>query len=407
VTTDVTTLLSVSRVFSNIDLGITVRSAQSAFDEDVCGLIVDWLRDLISCRVGGDAGVFRELLASVFFGRPGEGHASRLETLMVYEARMWKKARLSLREILIGLIVHDLPTKTEIGIEFARVYPRLVDSFLLTDREPDNSILWFSVQIFTVPSVASYLVSHHDFLSLIVAILYSFFTEQLDTNRRHFILPPERHVGTIDPDSIAFKHKRYFHLLGDLGHIVANSSVQATVSREPRFLEEFATFLDLFTGMNPTTRAVVQHVEYESDVWVTAFNLTIQLAKTCRTFGEVFRKAAPDQMAVAIKLMIARIAARLGASRNESVVERHTVVLGPTTTTAIRFVVEKDPISFHHPLNWLLAEILKNVEALDDNALQRHGVAPSFRELVISIVSELGTTFMTVVEPALRGRSSR
>jgi E3 ubiquitin-protein ligase UBR1 len=404
VTTDVMTLLNVSRVFANIDLGITIRSAQSAFDEDVCSIIIDWLRDLISCRIGGDEAVFREVIASVFFERPGEGHASRLETLMVYEARMWKKARQTIREVLIGLQVLDLPTKTEIGIQFARVYPRLVDAFLLVDREPDNSIMWFSVQIFTVPSVASYLVSRHDFLSLLVAILYSFFTDQLDVSRKHFILPPERHIGSIDLEAIAFKHKRHFHLLSDLGHIVANAPVQETVVREPRFLEELATFLDLFTGMNPSTRAVSQHVEYESEIWVTAFNLTIQVSKVCRFFGEVYQKASPEQMAVALNLMVARIAARLGvSSRNADTSDRHTVVLGRKTVVAAQFDVASEPVSFHYPLNWLLAEISKNISSLDSDVLLRSHIGKDFLGLINSILAEVGTNFTTIVEPTLRG----
>ncbi len=132
------------------------------------------------------------------------------------------------------------------------MYTSVAETYLLTNREPDNSIILLGVQIFTVPSLSSFLVTQHQFLSGIISILYSFFTEQLDPlNQKHLAFPPNPAVRRIDPDSGAFRQKRYFQIFCDLQRLLTTLPVQRVICETLSILDDFVAFIDLFTSMNP------------------------------------------------------------------------------------------------------------------------------------------------------------
>lgn len=64
------------------------------------------------------------------------------------------------------------------------MYHRIVDTYLLLDRETESSIKYFSLQLFTVPSVATHLVKNHRIIIRLLNLLVNFFT---NTHR-----PPEK-----------------------------------------------------------------------------------------------------------------------------------------------------------------------------------------------------------------------
>lgn len=271
----------------------------------------------------------------------------------------------------------------------------MAESYLLTDREPENSIVFFGVQVFTVPSVSAFLVSHHQFLAGITAILYSFFTEQLiEPDGRHLSLPPDYSNHGIDPESSAFKQKRYFQVFGDLNHLLSSAMVKKLICGSERSITDVTVFLDLFTSMNPNKRARSYHVEYESDTWVTAFNVTIQLGKICRTFGEAFQHASSIELALGLSNVLVRMAMLK--------TRFHRVHFGGEAYLLVKFAVEDEAVSFHHPLGWLFSEMVKNVEALDAERLQQIGVG-SLSDIVVSRVGQ--DAFLSAMDHPLRGTS--
>ena len=279
------------------------------------------------------------------------------------------------------------------GVHFAQIYATIAESYLLTDREPEHSIISFGVQIFTVPSVSAFLVSQHAFLSGLIAILHAFFTEQLRPGRRHLLLPPNPTVRRIDPESPAFKQKRYFQVFGDLNHLISSPQVRRIICSSVALITDFTSFLDLFTSMNTNKRAVATHVEYESDAWVTAFNVTIQLGKVCRTFGEAYRHATSLELALALTNLLGR----LPGPRMPT----HLVDFGGTTYQLIDFKVESQHVSFHHPLAWLFAEMVKNIEAMDPDVLSREVGVANMSAIVVARAGSL--SFLSAMDQPLRG----
>ncbi|KAG9290597.1 hypothetical protein G9A89_011560 [Geosiphon pyriformis] len=363
----------------------------------------------------------------------------RLDKFLTLDLRLWKEARAGLREIYIGTLVISSEFKKVLGIRFARKYIRLADAFLVKDREPEHSIILFSVQIFTVPKIATLLVTQYSFLSTIFAILHTFFTSNqvgglgnIDTNAK------------INCDSESFKNRRYFHIFYDLRYIIGTEAVKKTIPRHPHYLHQYLDLIGLFQGMNPNTRATQQHVEYENDSWINAFNVTLQLAKSCRQFSGCY-VANPRILSVTIRKVLRQIYEwsakrdpdeeeegermdetsdgpqdedkryRLKVSlqqrsdawgtmdkshsspfidpidNNEKQVafreqEFHEVSFPSNpylpAFKVVKFKVASQPVSFHHPLHWFLAELLENIELLDDDILKQHGWG-SFQNMIM------------------------
>ncbi|GAA5840031.1 hypothetical protein JCM3766R1_000645 [Sporobolomyces carnicolor] len=418
--------LRVSKTINSIDLGIDVRDAKQVFDECVAGEVIKWMKDLMKVRLGGDENALSQVVAEVWTEKETESDESRFMRLARVEERLWQEVRKTIQETCVGLMSVSPDIKIELSTQYATIYPHLCNSYLLTDREPENSLIFLSVQIFTVPSICSTLVSPpHNFLSTLIDILFAFFTEQTDPPRppplpspldddeasrllaasrpkpRRLILPPNPTVRWIDPESgPSFKQKRYFQLFSDLNHLISSPAVHQVIVSNPALLDKLASFLSLFEGMNPVVRAVGTHVEYENDSWVSAFNVTIQLGKLCRTFGAAYRtKADGKQLAQALSSLIAKMG---DISTNESVRWAHTIKCGGQgkAYACIEFNVAKGKNSFHHPLTWLWAEMAKNVHLLDRGELSKFGLEGGLSELAGG--KKGGLFFLAVMEQPLR-----
>ncbi|GAA5937351.1 hypothetical protein JCM1841_006006 [Sporobolomyces salmonicolor] len=388
VTPDAGEAFRVAKTIGAIELAVSVRGARETFCESVAGAGVRWLLDLTKARLAGEGGAMGEIVAHVMLERK-EGGKSRFMRMAEIEQRLWKEARRAIQELCVALMSVGLEVKTELSIQYAAVYPTVAASYLLTDREPENSLIFFGVQVFTVPSVCVALISHHRFLSSLLSILFAFFTEQVDLPRpspgspssarskpKRLVLPPNPTVRSIDPNSPSFTRKRYFQVFSDLNHLVSSPAVQRLLCSPAHsaLLDELTAFLSLFTGMNPNLRAVGTHVEYESDAWVAAFNVTIQLARLCRSFGEAYRYASALDLAKGLSLVLSRMTDSSSGSSTPTPPALHQLTLGGKSYPSVRFDVASEKVSFHHPLPWLFAEMFKNVEKLDRGELEPLGV---------------------------------
>ncbi|MBW0478287.1 hypothetical protein O181_018002 [Austropuccinia psidii MF-1] len=385
-------LLQTSKMISRIDLTVTVRTAHDLLCEQVADLVINFLVDLASCRIYNvflqDESWIKRMITQKLCEKPSTGYEggdrTRFARLLLNDVKLWKDARDKLKSLYISLLALGQSVKLRLGVLFVSVFPQLIEYNLLVDREPEHNILLFSLQIVTVPSVITVLVTQHGFLKVIIDLLYSFFTHQFlpvgvpDNEFKHIVYPPDYNKKTIDPEGMSFRHKRYYHLFHELNLVLSSAGVQHAICEDITHLNNLIDFLDLFTNMNPNKRAVHLHVEFESDAWVTAFNLTIQLSKLCKCFGESYLKATPRQFVLAIRTLSQKLLRRQH--------EFHKVKFGSCETLdgisndsgvvyrCINFKTDRESISFHHPLNWLLAEMMRSVHQFDFNALNDIGV---------------------------------
>ncbi|GAA6062341.1 hypothetical protein JCM10212_006591 [Sporobolomyces blumeae] len=405
--------LRVARTISAIDLAVSVRSAQQTFEEDVAGEVVLWMLDLLRVRVGDEGGALGEVVARVWLeqdevdrdgGEQGK-RESRFMRLAKIESRLWKEVRKAIQETCVGLTSVGAKVKAELSVQYAAIYRHLANAYLLHDREPENSLIFFGVQVFTVPSVCVALIRDHHFVSTLLDILYAFFTEQTDpprppqgiraspTSKPRRLLAPNHAIRTVDPESPAFKQKRYFQLFSDLNHLISSPAAQRLLTSQPLaldHLERLTSFLALFTGMNPNVRAVGTHVEYESDAWVSAFNVTIQLGKLCRAYGEAFGHASTSDLEQALCLVFERLVSSDGPPK-----PTHRITLNRGVAyESVEFDVSSEKVSFHHPLTWLWAEMIKSAGKLERGLSNLQSANGPIRHHSI--------LYLQAMEPALR-----
>ncbi|CAG8595325.1 6037_t:CDS:2, partial [Acaulospora morrowiae] len=505
---DIPRLLTISREISSIGLAVTVRSARDTFREGMCGLFIDWLKDLVKGKIRSNGTLLGDIVCEelckewkrphltkhprikehdeknrayneVFIGDRQNAYMSddevmvviendngppvdidynqssgyggdydvsmeeesddtiepmdedesiiqrgttlmqsiadfkkklRLDVLLHLDVRLWKEARSGLRELYVRTLLVNPEYKKIMGIRFARNYVKLAKAFLTPDREPEHSILLFSVQLFTVPTISTILVAQYNLLSTIFAMLYTFFT----SNTVGGIADVNPHAK-IDCDSDSFKNRRYFHVFQDLRYIVNNDDVKKAVPKHRHYLSQYLNLISLFQGMNPNVRATQQHIEYENDSWVNAFNVTLQIAKSCRQYSECYTgntetlnkmdetsdeqqkesiicewgTSTPDSygpFAKSDKFSDVGNDDRDNTTTSLREQEFHDVVFPQNpyflSFRVVKFEVATQPISFHHPLHWFLAELLEHIELLDDDMLKQHGWS-SFKNMML------------------------
>ncbi|KAL0076978.1 hypothetical protein J3Q64DRAFT_1811303 [Phycomyces blakesleeanus] len=354
----------------------------------------------------------------------------RLDYLMLYDLKLWKEVRISLRELYISTLASSTVYKKVLGRRLARNYARLAESFLLKDREPENSIILFSVQLLTVPTVSDLLVNEYYFFGIICSTLAAFFL----TDHLRLLLPSQRlRLPTrINCESRAFRTRRYFNAFHDLRYIMNVDMIKQVLAMDPIYLRQYLDLISLFQGMNAQTCQKDTHVEYESEIWVNAFNVTLQIAKCCRQFSDCFSMLPTNTLqekvdtARALVHAITRVLKQIEewrADDSDDPMEPsskqpnsqpsisgtakqvfHEILLPHMPPFAvIKYSVCKDPVSFHHPLHWLLAGLLEYASLLSDDVLREAGWTGGFLQVITlyNTVFEDGNDTTDVLLPIL------
>ena len=102
---------------------MTVRPALDTFYEQVTGELVAFIKDLCAAKVGGEGGVFTEVLANVLLERVGTRGLSRFQRLVGVDARLWKEARKGLAEVYVTLLGVSQAVKTELSASLVSLSP--------------------------------------------------------------------------------------------------------------------------------------------------------------------------------------------------------------------------------------------------------------------------------------------
>lgn len=254
------------------------------------------------------------------------------------------------------------------------MYASIMESFILREREEDLSISSMSVQVFTVSSMASMLVGSHGFLERLLAILRALMTSPSGTQGYGIILPPP-HAEEADPTFPLFREQRCYAIYYALRYLLSSQGVQQQLVSEPSHLKGILDFFSLFTGISPDVRRVGEHLEFESEVWVPVFHVSSHLGRTAKLVGEAFGHSTGNQLVEAIGLVARAISNDWAAIRHRTntlyrPLHMHEVNFGGTWFTIVQYDVSRDAVSFHHPMHWILAEMLRHVGLLSYDALQ-------------------------------------
>jgi E3 ubiquitin-protein ligase UBR1 len=286
---------------------------------------------------------------------------------------------------------------------FANVYPRVIDAYLLVDREAETSIKYFALQLFTVPSIAHSIVISHSLVTRLLGIITAFFTNQISSN--HIAYPPLP-SASIDVDSFPFKSKRFMPVFSDLRYLCHNAPVQKLIAHRPEFLAQFVKTCQMFMCINPNKRAVANHVEYETELWISVFNVTLSLSLVIKVYAEAFALSTTPQLVAAIGTVIHHILVtttqaddRLDRNKFQGV-QFWEVGFAGGVYECVKFDVAEGWVSFHHSLHWLLAELCKHADLLDAERLREVGLS-GLRDVFLRCASE--RAILTIIDFPLRG----
>lgn len=392
-----------------IDLAVTIRPAYDVYAEEIAGHVLELLLDLSNASFGTlppstkssqsahpldnlvpSAVAMRALLGRAFLHDwehrlpVTQGQMSteffdnhellQLDGMLLMDYKMWKGARANARSLYMALI-GPREVKRAVAYRFACMFSKLVEIFIVQDREPEHSIRFIAVQLFSVPSIASELVNNLDLLYKMLQILQAIFTGQLTTET--LTLPPNAPPRMqASPSSMLVRQQRCHYILYDLRYLLGAEGVQKQIVSNTRHLGYFADFLSLFNAITPDRRAVTEHVEFESEVWVPIFNVATHLARTIKLFGESYGKGNGQELLKS--LLLAMNKTLLSCSHlHQNDPDSHATIAFSRITFAghsyhiIDFAVESMGVSFHHPMHWLLAEMLKSVNKLDYDFLRQ------------------------------------
>ena len=297
----------------------------------------------------------------------------RLDWMILFDLRMWKKARIDLRDLYISTVVNIPQFKRILGLRFAGLYTVLAQLYLVADREPDHSIINLSLQMLTTPSITEEIVERGNFLTNLMSILYTFLTT------RQVGHPWEMSsTATLAFDAGSVANRRMAHFFQDLHYLLGCGYVQDKLRTEERYVLQLLDLIKLPQGICPNVRAVGDHVEYETDAWISASLLTREINKLCRQFAESFRLVRDGHLAdisrVIRTVAKATVINSTGAERvrfdqAELKTETRFKNLEPFifdnhyigydwSYSVVDFVVESAPISFHHALHYTLSWLI-------------------------------------------------
>ncbi|KAH6660047.1 hypothetical protein BKA67DRAFT_38434 [Truncatella angustata] len=294
----------------------------------------------------------------------------RLDWLILFDLRMWKKVRQDLRSLYISTVVTIPDFKRILGLRFAALYTTLAQLYLIGDREPDHSIINISLQMLTTPSITAEVVERGNFLTNLLAILYTFLTT------RQVGHPWEvSSSAVLGFDTGSVTNRRMYHFYVDIKYLFGSPHVQERMRTEERYLLQFLDLVKLHQGICPNTRAVGEHVEYETDSWIGASLMTREINQLCRLLADSFRDLPEDDsqyVSKAIRLVAKNVIINsIGAERARfTQAEIKDEIRFKTLSDfefagesmkydVVKFTVEEQPISFHHALHYTLSWLIE------------------------------------------------
>ncbi|KAH8647589.1 hypothetical protein BGZ60DRAFT_391131 [Tricladium varicosporioides] len=304
----------------------------------------------------------------------------RLDWMILFDLRMWKKVRIDLRDLYISTVVSIPEFKRVLGLRFAGLYTTLAQLYLIADREPDHSIINISLQMLTTPTITAEIVERGNFLTNLMGILYTFLTTR-QVGHPHEIAPN----ATLAFDSGSVTNRRMYHFFLDLKYLFSSDHVQEKLRTEDRYMLQFLDLVKLHQGICPNTRAVGEHVEYETDAWISASLITREINRLCRQFSESFKWNVGDDHSYifrAIRLAAkAVILSSLGTERKrfdqaeikdeikfkkvgDYEFDTTEVANSVLQHSVVKFVTESQPISFHHALHYTLSWLIECGKAM-------------------------------------------
>ncbi|XP_017488477.1 PREDICTED: E3 ubiquitin-protein ligase UBR1 [Rhagoletis zephyria] len=355
----VTTLSALHTPRANQSLRVSVLNIRAVACQQFALQLLSWFQEFLIKHC-----IFRQIFARLIMDRKAP---YCIRHILEYDVKLWKTARSCWHRLLISGMLMEYDNKMALAQEFSKHYASVVQDFIRDDHEHSFSIVSLSVQLFTVPSIAHYLIANE---GIFHKLLHTFYHAAVETYIKNKTLQFAKNVN------VSFKRAAY--ILYDLRYILSFKPDVWTDELREGFLEGCKALLKLLNvmqGMESTTRQTGQHMDYEPE-WECAFNLHIKLATTitlvlewCATDAVVLNKLY--QMVMRYLSTNVFIVDRV-PKREERQVAGHVA-------ECIVYDVASRPVSIHLPLSRFFAGIYLHLGSFGltfDNAVTGHKRSP-------------------------------
>ncbi|KAJ1526046.1 hypothetical protein ONE63_009213 [Megalurothrips usitatus] len=340
--------------------------------------LLDWMESIVQTSAG-----FRKEFASVFIDNGST--LSIAERVLMEDANMWIAARLAWHRLIMAGLLIEYDIKKSFAKLFTKRYGSITKEYIRDDHDRRVSILSLSVQLYTLPTVAHYLIAEEKALLILWNTIASEFrTKVKDNNKFAF----ERHTMSL----LGRRTDPFYRILDtfyDVKYLLTIEPKEWTDDMRRGFLGGLSTMLDLMVhmqDMEPFKRQVGQHVEYEPE-YEAGFTLHKNMAQI---YPFVVDWCSTDRVVLikAYRMVLAKLAeCSPSQSLNHLVVE-----LANHSATCFVYDPAVEPVSIYLPLSRLLAGL--------HLALERHGL--TFDSPELQPAKQPKPTPHLLLEPVLR-----
>nr|XP_033808724.1 E3 ubiquitin-protein ligase UBR1 isoform X1 [Geotrypetes seraphini] len=297
-----------------------------------------WLNKLMSYSSD-----FRQIFCQACLKQEaGSDEPCPISRLMLWDAKLYKGARKIVHELIFSSFFMEMEYKKLFAMEFVKYYKQLQKEYIDDDHDRSISVTAFSVQMFTVPTLARHLIEEQSVLTVIAETLLEVLPEYLDGNNKfNFQGYSQDKLGRINA------------VISDLKYILITRPTTWTDILRSRFLEGFRSFLKILScmqGMEEIKRQVGQHIEVDPD-WEAAIAIQMQLKNILVMFQEW---CASDEE-VLLRAYKECHKAVIQCSTNTSSRGKVLLQMCGYSLEDRPYLVSADPVSIHLPLTRTLA----------------------------------------------------
>lgn len=299
--------------------------------------LLSWLQTIISLNRGFCHVLTEEILED-----------NLLDSVMCADTSLWKTARNQWHQLFITGMLMDMKCKKVFSKAFITAYPTLMKEFIADDHDHSISVTSLSVQIFTVPTLAHFLIQEHDAMSV---VLRTFISEC----KRCHVNSAQKLYFQRNVSNGSFRRAQY--MLYDLSYLVAivppqwNDSLRRNIYSG---MKCFFELLELMQDMDPVVRQVGQHVEYEAE-WESGINLQLKVAPLATSL----LKMCCNDYTVYVKTLRSNIRHFDSSQPKCNFIG---VELADHSASCIEYDVASEPVSIHLPLVRFIAGLLLRLE---------------------------------------------
>lgn len=194
---------------------------------------LSWLQNFLSHGEG-----YRAVFAEVAL-KPQQSEPSIIKGILLRDSQLWKSARTAWHRLFISGMLLEYENKKSFAIVFTKNYGSVMKDFIKDDHDHSFSVSSFSVQLFTVPTLAHLLIAKHD---IIFTLLNTFMSE---CSRKC------NNAGKLEFERNSMNHsfRRAQYMLYDLRYLLSIIPETWTDELRRSFLQGLSVMLNLLTMM--------------------------------------------------------------------------------------------------------------------------------------------------------------